>query len=141
MVIHPLQSGVKVFCPVGPDLGNEELRPDEVAQHLLQGQAVLFIDAEQEEGQHQADHQQRRRFISETAPREDIGGYADQPARAEANELALGQVEGHLVFYLGKVFRDRNKGQCNRKWSNRGNCSFFKTVRHNLKYKFDVFCL
>lgn len=81
-----------------------------MAQHLLQGLAVLLIDAEQEEGQHQADHQQRRRFISDAVPCEDIGGNADQTTRAEANELALGQVERHLRFHTGEVFRDRDKG-------------------------------
>ena len=110
MVIHPLQGGVHIFRPVGADLGGEELRPDEVAQHLLQRLAVLLIDAEQEEGQHQADHQQGRALVSDTAPGEDVGRYADQTARAEANELALGQVERYLRFYSGKVFGDRDKG-------------------------------
>ena len=81
-----------------------------MAQHLLQRLAVLFVDAEQEEGQHQADHQQRRRFVPDAVPREDVGGYADQTARAEANELALGQVERYLRFYSGEVLRDRDKG-------------------------------
>ena len=81
-----------------------------MAQHLLQGLAVLLIDAEQEEGQHQADHQQRRRFVPNAAPREDISGYADQAACAEANELTLGQIERDLRFYTGEVLGDRDKG-------------------------------
>lgn len=82
-----------------------------MAQHLLQGLAILLIDAEQEKGQHQADHQQRRRFIPDTAPCEDIGGYADQTAYAKTNKLALGQIERHLGFHAGEILRDRNKGQ------------------------------
>ncbi len=110
MMIHPLQGGVHILGLIGADLGGKKLRPDEVAQHLFQGLAVLFIDAEQEKGQHQADHQQRRRLVPDAAPREDIGGYADQTARAEANELAAGQVERDLRFHTGEVFRDRDKG-------------------------------
>lgn len=110
MVIHPLQGGVHIFRPVGADLGGEELRPDEMAQHLLQRLTVLFVDAEQEEGQHQADHQQGRALVADAAPGEDIGGYADQTARAEANELALGQVERYLRFYPREVLGDRDKG-------------------------------
>ena len=109
-MIHPLQGGIKVVCPVRSDLGDEELRPDEVAQYLLQRLAVLLIDSKKEKGQHQADHQQGRRIISDTASREHIRGYADQTARAETNELALGQVERYLRFYSGKVLRDRDKG-------------------------------
>ena len=109
-MIHPLQGGIKVVCPVRSDLGDEELRPDEVAQYLLQRLAVLLIDSKKEKGQHQADHQQYRRFSPDTAPRKDIGGYADQTTRAETNELALGQVERYLRFYSGKVLRDRDKG-------------------------------
>ena len=109
MVIHPLQGGVHIFRPVGADLGGEELRPDEVAQHLLQRLAVLLIDTEQEEGQHQADHQQGRALVADAAPGEDVGRYADQTARAEANELALGQVERYLCFYSGEVFGNRDK--------------------------------
>ena len=109
-MIHPLQGGIHVFRLVRPDLGNKELRPDEVAQHPLQRLAVLFVDAEQKERQHQADHQQCRRFVSDAAPREDIGGYADQTARAETNELALGQIERNFRFYSGEVLWDRDKG-------------------------------
>ena len=50
MVIQPLQGGVQIVGLVGADLGDKELRPDEVAQHLLQGLAVLLVDAEQEKG-------------------------------------------------------------------------------------------
>lgn len=110
VVIHLFQGGVHIFSPVRADLGREELRPDEVAQHLLQRLAVLLIDAEQEKGQHQADHQQCRRFVPDAAPGEDVGGYANQTARAEANELPLGQVERYLRFYSGKVLWDRDKG-------------------------------
>ena len=121
MVIHPLQGGVHIFRPVGADLGGEELRPDEVAQHLLQRLAVLLIDTEQEEGQHQADHQQGRALVADAAPGEDVGRYADQTARAEANELALGQVERYLRFNSGEVLRDRDKGH--------GYASFLSTSR------------
>lgn len=110
MVIHPFQGGVHIFRPVGADFGGEELRPDEMAQHLLQRLAVLLIDAEQEEGQHQADHQKGRTLVSDAAPGEDVGGYADQTARAEANELALGQIERYLRFHPREVLGDRNKG-------------------------------
>ena len=90
MVIHPLQGGVHIFRPVRADLGGEELRPDEVAQHLLQRLAVLLIDAEQEKGQHQADHQKGRALVADAAPGEDVGGYADQTARVFTRARSLG---------------------------------------------------
>ena len=110
MMIQPLHSGVEIVGLVGTDLGGEELRPDEVAQRLLQGLAVLFVDAEQEEGQHEADHQQSRSLVAEAVPGEHIGGYANQTAYAETDELARGQVERHLRLYFGEVLRDRDKG-------------------------------
>ena len=110
MMIQPLQSGVQIVGLVGADFGGEKLRPDEVTQHLLHGLAVLLVDAEQEEGQHQTDHQQSSPLVPDTAPGEDIGGYANQTAHTEANELALGQVERHLRLYFGEVLRDRDKG-------------------------------
>ena len=80
-----------------------------MAQHLLEGLAVLFVDTEKEEGQHQADHQQSRRVVTNTAPCEKIGGDAHKTARAEAHKLAAGQVKGNLRFDFRKVFWDRNK--------------------------------
>ena len=110
LAAHLRQGIVKILGLVGPDLGGEELRPDEVAQHLLQGLAVLFVDAEQKEGQHQADHQQRRALVPHAAPGEEIGGNANQPACAEADELALGKVKGHLGLYFRQVLGDRHIG-------------------------------
>ena len=54
-----------------------------MAQHLLKGLAVLFIDTKKEKGQHQSDHQQSRCVITDTAPCEKIGGDAHQTAHAE----------------------------------------------------------
>ena len=110
MMIQPLHGGIQIVGLVRADFGGEELRPDEVAQHLLQGLSILLVDAEQEEGQHEADHQQSRRLVAETVPGEHIGGYANQTARTKANELARGQIERHLRFYFGEVLRDRDKG-------------------------------
>ncbi len=81
-----------------------------MAQHLFQGLAVLFVDAEQEKRQHQADHQQRRRFVADTAPREKVQRDANQTAAAKADQLAGGQVKGNLVLNFGQVLRDRDKG-------------------------------
>ncbi len=80
-----------------------------MAQHLLEGLAVLFVDTEKEEGQHQSDHQQSRRVVTDTAPCEKIGGDANQTARAEAHKLAAGQVKGNLRFDFREVLRNRNK--------------------------------
>ena len=109
MMIQPLHGGIQIVGLVRADFGGEELRPDEVAQHLLQGLSILLVDAEQEEGQHEADHQQSRRLVAKIVPGEHIGRYANQTARAEANELPLGQIERHLRLYSGEVFRDRDK--------------------------------
>ena len=110
VVVQPLHGGIQIVGLVRADFGCEELRPDEVAQHLLQGLSILLVDAEQEEGQHEADHQQSRRLVADAVPGEHIGGYANQTARAEAYELPLGQIERHLRLYSGEVFRDRDKG-------------------------------
>ncbi len=80
-----------------------------MAQHLLKGLAVLLIDSKKEEGQHQPDHQQSRRIVTDTAPCEKIGGDANQTARAKAYKLALGQIKGNLGFDFREVLRDRNK--------------------------------
>ena len=80
-----------------------------MAQYLLEGLAVLFVDTEKEEGQHQSDHQQSRRVVTDTAPCEKIGGDAHKTARAEAHKLAAGQVKGNLRFDFREVLRNRNK--------------------------------
>ena len=108
--IQPLQGGVQVVCLVWPDLGAEELRPDDVAQHLFQRLAVLLVDAEQEKGQHQPDHQQCRCVVANAAPCEQIGGDAHQRAAAEADQLPAGQAEGHLGLYFGQVLGYGDKG-------------------------------
>ena len=108
-MILPLQSGVDIFCLIGPAFGIDELRPDHMAQHLLEGLAVLFVDTEKEEGQHQSDHQQSRCVVTDTAPCEKIGGDANQTARAKAYKLAAGQVEGNLCFDFREVLWDRHK--------------------------------
>ena len=110
MMIQPLHGGIQIVGLVRADFGGEELRPDEVAQHLLQGLSILLVDTEQEEGQHEADHQQSRRLVADAVPGEHIGGYANQTARTEAYELPLGQIERYLRFYSGKVLGDRDKG-------------------------------
>ena len=110
MMIQPLHGGIQIVGLVRADFGGEELRPDEVVQHLLQGLSILLVDAEQEEGQHEADHQQSRRLVADAVPGEHIGGYANQTARTEAYELPLGQIERHFRLYSGKVLRDRDKG-------------------------------
>lgn len=80
-----------------------------MAQHLLEGLAVLFVDTEKKEGQHQSDHQQSRCVVTNTAPCEKIGGDAHKTARAEAHKLAVGQVKGNLRFDFREVLRNRNK--------------------------------
>ena len=80
-----------------------------MAQHLLEGLAVLFVDTEKKEGQHQSDHQQSRCVVTNTAPCEKIGGDANQTTRAEAHKLTAGQVKGNLRFHFRKVLWNRNK--------------------------------
>ena len=80
-----------------------------MAQHLLKGLTILLVDTEKEEGQHQSDHQQSRRVVTDTAPCEKIGRDANQTARAEAYELALRQVKGNLRFDFREVLWDWNK--------------------------------
>ena len=89
MMIQPLHGGIQIVGLVRADFGGEELRPDEVAQHLLQGLSILLVDAEQEEGQHEADHQQYRRVVADEASGKDIGGCSHQRPAAKADELTL----------------------------------------------------
>ena len=101
--IQPLQGGVQVVCLVWPDLGAEELCPDDMAQHLFQRLAVLLVDTEQEKGQHQPNHQQCCHIVPNAAPCEQIGRDTHQRAAAEADKLPAGQVESHLGLYFGQV--------------------------------------
>ena len=87
----------------------DELRPDKVAQHLLQMLPVFLIDTEKKKGQHQSDHQQNRRVVSDAAPCEDISGNPHQRAAAEAYQLALREIERHFRFYFRQVLRDWHK--------------------------------
>ena len=81
-----------------------------MAQHLFQRLSILFINAEQEKGQHQPDHQQCRCIVANAAPCEQIGRDAHQRAAAEADKLPAGQAEGHLGLYFGQVLGYGDKG-------------------------------
>ncbi len=85
----PLQGGIQIFGAIGPGPGDQEPCPDKVAQYFFQGLAVLLVDAEQEEGQHEANHQQYRRVVADKASGKDIGGYSHQRPAAKADELTL----------------------------------------------------
>ena len=70
---------------------------------------VLLVDSEQEKGQHQANHQHRRRVIADTAPREKVDRDARQTARAETNQLAGSQTEHDLVFDFRQILGNWHK--------------------------------
>lgn len=87
-----LQRGVEIFRPVGARLRTEKAHPDEVGQPLFERLAVLFVKAEQEKGKREGNHDERRPFISNRAPREKIRRDAQRRAAAKADQLARGQV-------------------------------------------------
>ena len=109
-MVLPLQGGIEVVGFVGALPGPQEADVQNVAQHLLQWLAVLFIDAQQEEGQHDQDHAQRRRAAPQRPFEQKEKRDAQEGTAAEADKLALGEVERHLGFYFGQVLGDRDIG-------------------------------
>ena len=77
---------------------------------LFKGLAVLFIDCQHEKREHDKHHAQRGRTGTDIAFQQEEQRDADQPAGAEADKLAFGQVEHHLRFYLAQVLGDVDIG-------------------------------
>ena len=84
-----------------------------VAQHLFQRLAVLFVQPEQEEGEHGNHHDDGGGAASQAASEQKIKRNADERAAAEADELPLGQVEDDLGFDFRQVFGYGDVGHMN----------------------------
>ena len=109
-MVLPLQSGIKIVDFIGALLGPEESDVQDIADHLLQRLAVLFVDAQHEEREHDQDHAHRRRAAPQRPFEQKEKRDAEYSAAAKANELAFRQVERHLGFYFGQVLGDRDIG-------------------------------
>ena len=109
-MLLPLQGGIEVVGFVGALLGPEEADVQNIAGHLFQRLAVLLIDAQQEEGQHDQNHAQRRRAAPQRPFEQKEKRDAEYSTAAETNELAFRQVERHFGFYFGQVLGDRDIG-------------------------------
>ena len=134
-MILPLQSGIEIVGFVRALLGPEEADIKNVPHHLFQRLAVLLVDAQHEEREHDQDHAQCRRAAPQRPFEQKEKRDAEYSTAAETNELAFRQVERHFGFYFGQVLRDRHIGHCNRKFSNWGNSLFLQIIRHNLKFR------
>ena len=108
--VLPFQNGIEVVGTVGTLAGPEETALDDVSQHLLHGLAVLFVDAHQEEREHDQHHAHGGGAGSHGFPQQEEQRDAQQAARPEADHLPLGQVEGHLGFDPREVLGHRNVG-------------------------------
>ncbi len=140
-MVLPFEDGIEIISLVRALPGPEETDADDIAQHLFQRLAVLLINAQQEKRKHEQHHTQRRRAVSNGLAEQEEYGNARQRPAAEADKLSFGEIQHQLGFYLGQILGDRHIGHYNQKLQNRGNCLFFKIIRHNSKYQFGVFCL
>lgn len=102
----PLNDGIEIVGFVGALLGAKHQHPNHVADDDLQMLPVLFVQSEQEGGQHGEDHEHGGRGISQRLLGCEIQGDANEQTEAETDELPLGQIEKNLAFDLGKVFGD-----------------------------------
>ena len=109
-MVLPLQGGIEVVGFVRALLGPKEADVEDVSHHLFQRLAVLFVDAQHEEREHDQDHAQRRRAAPQRPFEQKEKRDAEYSTAAETNELAFRQVERHFGFYFGQVLRDRNIG-------------------------------
>ena len=102
----PLNDGIEIVGFVGALLGAKHQNLNHVSDDDLQMLPILFIQSEQEGGQHGEDHQHGGRGISQRFLGCKIQGDANEQTEAETDQLPLGQVEKNLAFDLGKVFGD-----------------------------------
>lgn len=102
----PFHDGIEIVGFVGALFGAKHQHPNHVADNGLQMLPVLFIQSEQEGGQHGEDHQHGGRGIAQRLLGCKIQGDTNEQTKAEADQLPLGQVEKNLAFDVGKVFGD-----------------------------------
>ena len=112
-MIPPLQGGKEIVGLVGALLGAEKADVQNIAGHLFQRLAVLLIDTQQEEGQHDQNHAQRCRAAPQRPFEQKEKRDAEYSTAAETNELAFRQVERHFGFYFGQVLGDRDISHLN----------------------------
>lgn len=102
----PLNDGIEIVGFVGALLGAKHQHPNHVADDVLQMLPILFIQSEQEGGEHGEDHEHGGRGIAQRLLGCKIQGDANEQAEAETDQLPLGQIKKNLAFDLGKVFGD-----------------------------------
>lgn len=71
-----------------------------ILHNLFGRQAVLFVQRQKEEREHDQHHTQRGGTVPGAAPEQKEKRDADECAAAKTQELPLGQIEQHLIFYL-----------------------------------------
>ena len=65
--------GIEIFDLVGPDLGPKEPGPDIVSQYLFKGKAVTLEHGKEEKREHEANHQEKGRAVSDGSTAEQVG--------------------------------------------------------------------
>lgn len=104
IIVLPFQNGVEIIGCVGALLGAQEADLHDVAGDLFKGLSVLLIHGQQKKGQHEQDHADRRRADAGMGFEQEEQRNAKRRARAEADELALRQVQQHLGLDRVQVF-------------------------------------
>lgn len=102
----PFHDGIEIVGFVGALLGAKHQNLNHVSDDDLQMLPILFIQSEQEGGQHGEDHQHGGRGIAQRLLGCKIQGDANEQAEAETDELPLGQIEKNLAFDFGEVLGD-----------------------------------
>ena len=82
-------------------MGPEEPGPDIVSQYLFKGEAVTLKHGKEKEWEHEANHQEQCRTVTNDGAGQQIDGDSHRRRTLETNKLALRQVEGQLGLYFG----------------------------------------
>ena len=102
-LLLPHKGDIEVVGLIGTDLRSKELRLDKVLGNDLHGLAVLFVDSQKEQGQHDDDHAEGCQADIAQRLEQKEGRQSDDCRRTEADELSLGQIEEYLGFNLCEV--------------------------------------
>ena len=103
----PFNSRIEIISLIDARLGTDKPDLNYIDQDFFEWLAVLLIHRQQETREHGQHHRQRCQTHADMCFQKKKQRYTDECTAAEANQLALGQVEHHLRFDFGQVFGNR----------------------------------
>lgn len=100
MHLHFIKKGIQILGLIRTNLWAQKSGAQDVAYDFLKCLPVPLIHRQKEKRQHQPNHEQNCRFISNMGAGKQVRWHANESRNRKANELSPRQIKCHLGFYL-----------------------------------------